>query len=510
MSNFIHQEEARYRLLTASFRDGADLLYAGTLLERAARQFPKRTALIISEKEQLTYEQLYQRATAVSAYLTEQGVTLRDRVMLLYENSINFYVAYFGIWQTGAVVVPLNTFLHEKELAYVISDAQPKALLVSNELAKKIALIDTPLPLIITEDTLNEIAQKPLTQPYTARKLDLDEMCALLYTSGTTGLPKGVMLSSRNIIINIIQGASRFQITDAERIYCALPLFHVFMQNTCVWASTAIGATVIIVPKIGRQTLLAGLALKPTIMLGVPGLYALLCRFKTAHFDTVRYCVSGGDAMVDKIRMYFELLYNRKICNGYGLSETSPFISIDLDDTVSPTSTVGRPCIGVQTEIRGGSPIGVLWLKGPNIMLGYYNAPEATAKVLVDGWFNTGDLARIDATGKIVICGREKDLIANKGRKIYPQEVENILMAHPYVMMAAVIGVPDETEGEYPIAYVTLKEPLPDAEKVLIAFCKQHLAVYKIPRQFMIVDQLPLTATGKVDKKELKKIREQK
>lgn len=505
MINTLSLEEARYRLLTSEFKDGTDLLYAGTLLERAAQKFPERTAVIINEQQLLTYAQLHKQACAISTYLTHQGIMPGDRVMLLYENSINFYVAYYGIWQTGAVVVPLNTFLHEKELAHIIADATPKALLVSDELMKKYEAAATPVPLVVTEESLRTLAKEPTTQPYKARKLGLDEMSALLYTSGTTGMPKGVMLSSRNIITNVIQGASRFHITDEERIYCALPLFHSFMQNTCVWASIAIGATVIIVPKIGRQTLLTGLALKPTVMLGVPGLYALLCRFKTARFDNVRYCISGGDAIVDKIRMYFELIYNRKICNGYGLSETSPFLSVDLDDTVSSTSTVGRPCVNVQCEIRGGSPIGVLWVKGPNIMLGYYNAPEATAKVLVDGWLNTGDLARIDATGKIVICGREKDLIASKGIKIYPQEIENILMADTHIMMAAVIGVPHETEGEYPVAYVVLKEPLADAEKVILAYCKEHLAAYKIPKKFIIVDQLPLTPTGKIDKKELRK-----
>lgn len=225
---------------------------------------------------------------------------------------------------------------------------------------------------------------------------------------------------------------------------------------------------------------------------------------KTLPMDHVRYMISGGDALPDKIRMYVELLYGRKLCNGYGLSETSPFIAVDFDDTVSPTHTVGKPLAQIQCQIRDGDPIGTLWIKGPNIMLGYYNAPQATQQILQDGWLDTGDLARIDAFGKIVICGRAKDIIVNKGIKIYPQEIETLLMSHPLVTMVAVIGVGEHDADQYPLAYVVLKESTKNALDVLYQFCQQNLASYKIPRQFIIVDELPLTATGKINKKLLK------
>lgn len=499
-------EQERYHHLQESLTEQGQLLYAARLLERAARLFPETLALIINEQEKITYRELFAAACSVSNYLITRGVQPGDKIMILYENSIQFYKAYYGAWQTGAVVVPVNVFLHEQEVAHIINDAQPVIIFASDTQAAKVA--PEHAEKIVATKLLEEIAQCKPTEPFTMRELPRDEMAALLYTSGTTGVPKGVMLSSNNIMTNIIQGVARFDFAGQERIYCALPLFHSFTQNTCVWASTTCGVTVILVPSITRTNLLAACAHKPTVVLGVPGLFALFCRLKVS-FDTVRYCISGGDALPDKIRMYFELVYGRKICNGYGLSETSPFVSVDFDDVIEPTSCVGKPMIGIAYEIRDAShdgehDIGVLWLKGPNVMLGYYRAPEATAQVLQDGWFNTGDLAYIDTRGKIVICGREKDLIAHKGIKIYPQEIENLLMAHPQVTMAAVIGVKDSLE-EYPVAYVVLKEPLANATNILHIYCTHHVAAYKVPRQFIIVENLPLTPTGKIDKKELKK-----
>lgn len=498
-------EQERYDHLSSSLRENGQLLYAGRLLERAARLFPERLAIVMHGQEKITYQELFASACIISNYLTAQQVQPRDKIMILYENSIQFYQTYYGAWQTGAIVVPVNVFLHEEEVNHIIADAEPKFIFTSDSQAAKIA--PEHAHLIISAIQLAEILKQP-AQPYTPRELARDEMSALLYTSGTTGAPKGVMLSSDNIVTNIIQGTARFDFAGEERIYCALPLFHSFTQNTCVWSSTACGVTVILIPTITRTNLLEAFIYKPTIVLGVPGLFALFCRLK-APFDTVRYCISGGDALPDKIRMYFELVYGRKICNGYGLSETSPFVSVDFDDVIEPTSCVGKPMIGIEYEVRetsrdGMHDIGVLWLKGPNVMLGYYQAPEATAHVLQDGWFNTGDLAYIDKRGKIVICGREKDLIAHKGIKIYPQEIENILMAHPNVTMAAVIGVKKETE-EYPVAYIVLKDPLADAAKILHTYCMNYLAAYKVPRQFIIVENLPLTPTGKINKKELKK-----
>lgn len=495
----------------------ANPLYAGQMLYRAAQKWPERIALICNN-QQITFEQLYQQASAISCFLQENGIAPRDKVMILYENSLDFYRAYHGAWQAGTIVIPVNTFMHEKELEHVMQDCQPTVLIVSEKLSNKVSQLYGNARLKITEEELKVICAEP--KNFTPISLQQQELSVLLYTSGTTGMPKGVMLSSYNCIYNSIQGIAQFSSLPDDRVLCALPLFHSFMQNASVWSSCLLGAAVIVVPKIDRKALLQAIACKPTIVLGIPQLFGLFCLLKNIDFSSVRFFVSGGDALPDKIRKLFELIYGRKLCNGYGLSETSPFISIDLDDTRSQTNTIGKPLIGISVQLRDESghnlsktDIGTLWVKGDNVMIGYYKAPQATAKVLQDGWLNTGDLAYLNSQGKLVMCGREKDLIIHKGIKIYPQEVENCLMQHEAIQAVGVIGQSTETDGEIPVAYIAARD-YSDKQDILSAelleLCKQHLATYKIPRAFIIMKELPTTTTGKVNKKELRLLHAEK
>ncbi len=503
-------EKTYYQEQQKKLMQNGRLPYAGGLLERAAKQFGTLPVLIYND-EFITYQDLYHRASAFSKVLQEKGLKPRDRVVICFENSPDFYVAYFAVWQAGGVVAPVNTFLKERELAHIIADAKTTFIITSADRVELFKKADGPnLPPIVTQDDM----PVPAKDFVPAKTIDLndDEMCALLYTSGTTGVPKGVMLSSKNIMTNILQGISRLQIGYQERLFGVLPLFHVFAQNVCVWSAIFIGATVILVPKIDRRYILSGLKHKPTGFFGVPALYGLMCLLKTAPLDSVRFFVSGGDALPDKIRSYFALLYRRKIANGYGLTETSPVLSFEREDVAQPTGTLGKPVVGVDVQIRDehGKPvpqgqIGELWVKGDNVMLGYYNAPEQTAKVLKDGWFNTGDTMYLNDEGKLVITGRTKDLIIHKGINIYPQEIENVIMTHPNVIRVGVIGKQD-SDGEVPVAYVQLREQQEGMEKLLRDLCVQQLAPYKVPRSFFCqVDDLPMTATGKVDKKALRK-----
>jgi len=509
--------EERFNKHYKAMHENNQMIFAGRLLQRAAERFPHATALICKEVS-ITFLQLYYHSLRFTRDLLAKGIKPHDRVCLLFENSIEYYIAYFGIWQTGAVVAPLNTFITEKELAHVINDSNPVALVVSEEFSHKLSALEqngVVLPLVFIEPLLqnvNEFAQPPLDK-YEIPSIDPDVMAALLYTSGTTGLPKGVMLSSRNLLTNVAQIISTIELSHNDRMFGVLPLFHSFAQNACVWSSMFLGSSVIVVPKIERKWILEGFKHAPTIMLGVPTLYGLLCMMKTLDFSTVRYVICGGDALPDKIRAGFELIYRRKMCNGYGLTESSPFIAGDVDDIVQATNTIGRPAIGIQISLRDEitgkevqkGKIGILWVKGDNVMLGYYNAPEHTAQVLKDGWLDTGDFAYLDGRGSLVISGRFKDLIIHKGFNIYPPEIENVLMSHPLVFKAGVIGKEDEMTGEIPIAFVAVKEQNPECEKILKKLCKQHLAPYKIPRHIICMADLPMTALGKVDKKRLKK-----
>jgi long-chain acyl-CoA synthetase len=484
-------------------------------LQRAAQRYPQSLA-IVGEEGSYTYAQLYQQAVIVSQQLLKRGIKPRDRVILFMPNSAIYYVAYFAVMQIGAVITPLNIFLREQEFAHIIRDATPTLIICSTTLLSVVhnAADTQTVPPIITEVDLGSIPTSVDTLPsFELQSLDAHEMAALLYTSGTTGLPKGVMLSSDNIMSNVLKGISLFHVSENDRILAVLPLFHSFAQNTYIWAPFFVGACVILVPKIERRYIVKALEYKPTILAAVPAFYGLLCLLKTAPLDSCRIFVSGGDALPDKIRASFALLYQRKICSGYGLTETAPFVAGCLDDELVPSNTVGRPLPYIVCSLRDeagkevpSGTIGQLWLKGPNIMLGYYNAPQATADVLGDGWLSSGDLAYSDSKGRIVISGRYKDLIINKGLKIYPQEVENIITTHPQVMRAAVIGVADEASGQVAIAYVQLKQESALIEQELKDLCERMLALYKVPRTFICSTQsLPTTATGKIDKKLLQR-----
>lgn len=432
-------------------------------------------------------------------------------MILIYENSIEFFIAYFAVWHSGAIVVPLNIFLLESEIIKIVNEAEPSLIITSSKFLTKFKALETlEIPLILEQD-IKEISledNKELFQPVSKSFTDT---VAILYTSGTTGMPKGVMLNSENIIINTIQGASRFEVTDKDVMFCPLPLFHSFPQNTCLWLNVALGTSAIIIPKIDRQSIIKALEHKPTVIMAIPALYGLFCKIRTLKFHKIRYLFSGGDILSDKIRKYFGLIYRRKICNGYGLTETSPFISVDIDDYLKPTGTVGAPFIGIECIIRDTNmkdlkqgETGIIWLKGKNVMQGYFKDPESTAKVIKNGWFNTGDVGYLDGTGKIVITSREKDIIKSKGMHIFPQELENILLTSNKISQAAVIGITD-TEGEYPIAIVESQEQdLQVLIAELFAILKQSLAEYKIPKKIIVEKQLPLTGTGKIDKKKLK------
>jgi long-chain acyl-CoA synthetase len=486
------------------------LMFAGRLLQRAAQQHGDSVALIYQDKH-ITYKKLYAMASALSTKIIQQhAIKPRDRAIICFENSPEFYIAYFALWQAGVIVVPVNTFLKEKELAHIINDAQPSIIMTSSDRIELFQKTGVVLPSILTEYDIDDVDESVQIAD-TIVDLEPEELAALLYTSGTTGLPKGVMLSSKNIMTNVLQVASLLGEPSNERILGVLPLFHSFAQNTCIWASIFYGITIILVPKVDRRYILEGLHHKPTVFLGVPALYGLICLMKTAPLESVRIFVCGGDALPDKIRVAFGLIYRRKLVNGYGLTETSPVISANLDDEIVPASNVGRPLVGITCAVRDeyginlpqGS-IGVLWVKGDNVMLGYYQAPEATSQVLKDGWFNTGDLAYIDFCGRIVITGREKDLIINKGFNIYPQEIENVILSYSNAIRAAVVGRIDE-DGEVPIAFVQLRSLEKDAEQKLRRLCVQYLAPYKVPRQFFCdTKELPVTATGKIDKKILR------
>jgi len=506
------QEQDLFNALYKKIHIDGQIMCLGQLLDRSAHLYPDNIALIWQDRS-ITYKELYYRASLLSTTLRQMGLKPRDRVLLFFENSFEFYIGYFAVVQAGGVIAPLNTFLHENELRHIVHDAQPTFIITASvhvELFKKVQA-DT-IAQLVTESSMDLVSEVPTTIARAEiTKLDPEEMAALLYTSGTTGLPKGVMLSSKNIMTNTVQGMSRSP-QDHERILGVLPLFHSFAQNVCVWSSIFSGFTVILIPKIDRRYLVQGLSHKPTILFGVPALYGFFCLMRTAQFPDIKMFVSGGDVLPDKIRAGFELLYRRRICNGYGLTEATPFVSVDLQDVTEPTSCIGHPLVGIDVAIIDEheqrlpqGEIGHLILKGDNIMLGYYNAPDMTAATIKDGWLYTGDLAYLDQNGKIVITGRIKDLIIHKGFNIYPPEIENVILSYANAIRVGVVGKRGNDGEEFPVAFVQIRVEEPGIEQALKKLCVQQLASYKVPREFYVTtEDMVTTSTGKVDKKVLR------
>lgn len=506
------KEFQRFTALQNSMKsDGAEL-YAGTLLQRAATQFGDHTMLIFKDIR-YTYNTMSSWAQRCAYAFRKHGMVPRSRVLICLNNCPAYYATYFGVWQSGGIVAPLNTYLGPLELHHIIADA--KAAIVITETARIQQFRDAGYTgIIITEEEIEQYHHSTETAT-DCITLEPHEMCALLYTSGTTGAPKGVMLSSHAIMTNIAQIVARLtmSLSSNDAVAAILPLFHVFAQNTCIWSPLFIGATIVLAPRVDRSSILEVLVHKPTLFVGVPALYGLLCLMRHAPLDSVKIFASGGDALPDKIRAGFELIYRRKLVNGYGLTETSPVVAVMLEDALTPTNTIGTPLCGITVEIRAedgvtvqpdGEP-GILWVHGGNVMLGYYNAPEMTDQILKNGFFNTGDCAYVDTKGRLVITGREKDLIIHKGVNIYPQEIENVLMNHPLVLAAGVIGVPDPDVGEHVIAFVQVRSLTPNLELELKKLCQQSIAAYKMPRIIICqLEELPMTATRKIDKKQLR------
>jgi len=510
--------ESARRVWTESAGD----IGVAALLLRAAAKWPQKSALQCPTRA-LTYHELLFYVLRVVADMRRRGVRKGERVVLYIANSLEFYAAYLAAWHIGAVAVPLNVYLHPREIAAILADAQPRCVITvagmqhQLEGALQEAVCSTEL-VVLDQDfwlaTYTAEAAEHLLVQYPVVKTAPTDTAVILYTSGSTGAPKGVMLSGRNVITNVLQTRARCEHmvggdAHTEHFLAVLPLFHAFSQMAGLWLPLMLGARVTVVPKIERRALLQGLEQKPTIFFGFPALFGMLVMMRNAPIDSVKFFVSGADALPDKIRMAFSLVYGRKICNGYGLTEASPVVALDGFSEDAPTTVVGRPVIGVECQVRDelGRPVpfgtvGALWVRGDNVMQGYYQSPDLTAQVIQDGWMNTGDLVTMDASQTITIVGRAKDLIINKGFNIYPQEIENVLLRHPAVFKAAVVAK-QESGDQIPVAFVAVRDGATVDAQMLTQLCKENLAAYKVPRVVTCLADLPMTSTGKVDKKNL-------
>jgi long-chain acyl-CoA synthetase len=486
------------------------------MLVETAERYPDRPAIRLDDAV-LTYRELGDATARAAGLLRAKGVGPGDRVGLMLPNVPAFAVAYYGILRAGGVVVPMNVLLKGREVAFYLEDPEATALVAWHEFegpAREGAEAAGAELVIVGTDAFERLLAEADPLPETAER-DGSDTAVLLYTSGTTGTPKGAELTHANMATNCEVSARTLYDAHERDVYLgALPLFHAFGQTCAMNASVRVGSCLTLLPRFD-----AGKALEiierdgVTIFEGVPTMYhAMLNHPERDGIDvsSVRLCVSGGSAMPVEVMRAFEEAFGAEILEGYGLSETSPVASYNHPHRPRKPGSIGTPIEGVEmravdedgNDVPQGE-VGEIVIRGHNVMKGYWQRPDATAEVMRGGWLHTGDVATVDEDGYFFIVDRKKDMIIRGGYNVYPREIEEVLYEHPAVSEAAVVGVPDEAMGEEVGAAVALKpgEDVDPAE--LTAFVKQRVAAYKYPRRIWFVDDLPKGPTGKILKREI-------
>jgi long-chain acyl-CoA synthetase len=496
-------------------------LNLGTILLASASDRPDAVVLRSGELE-LTYGELDRAARGVASSLRERGVVPGDCVALLVPNVPEFTIAYFGILYAGATVVPINVLAAAPEVTYFLEDSGARLLIVhplfreaGEEGAKPLGV---PIVVATSEgegDTVGAMAQAPPVEEL--HPTSPQDTAVILYTSGTTGKPKGAELTHSNLLLNCTIVAPKLMpdAPDGHRALATLPLFHSFGQSVIQNAMIATGGSFTL---LGRFTPEDAFDLierdRLTLFAGVPTMFFGLLHHKAerAHdLSTLMVCLTGGAPMPVEVMNAFEEKFNVEVLEGFGLSETSPVASFNMIDRPRKPGSIGYPVWGVEMCIMSDAdePLpederGEICIRGHNIMKGYLGRPDATKETLRGGWFHSGDIGYRDADGCYWIVDRKKDMILRGGFNVYPREVEEVLYEHEAVVEAAVIGVPHESHGEEVKAVVAV---LPDSKVTpdeLQAFCKERLAAYKYPRFVEIIPELPKGPTGKILKRELR------
>ncbi|WP_415720757.1 long-chain-fatty-acid--CoA ligase [Photobacterium ganghwense] len=500
-------------------------------LQRNAACKPNQVALVCGETE-ITYAQFDAIAGKIAHALIQNGIQAGDRVALSCPNLPFFPLVYYGIQKAGAVAVPLNVLLKSREIKYHLEDSKAKFyfcfegtpdLPMAREGIAAFGAVDSCESMIVMtldqtqhkfegQPTLNSFIHdvEPL-EDYVQR--EADDTCVILYTSGTTGLPKGAELTQNNIVMNAMVAQNIMATQGSEVHLITLPLFHTFGQTVHLNAGVLSGAKLVLVPRFEPNHVLELIEKhKVNIFAGVPTMYIGLIHAQLNYdVSSLRIAVSGGASLPTEVIRTFESRFNVPILEGYGLSETSPIACFNHLDCERIPGSVGQPVQGVEVrvvDVEGKTLTigeeGEIIVRGHNIMKGYLDRPDATEAAIRNGWFYTGDIGRFDESGNMYIVDRVKDMIIRGGFNVYPREIEEVFMAHPSVAMVAVIGIPNEEYGEEIKAYVVLKEGQEIEADELQAWGKAQFAAFKYPRFVEIRKQLPMSATGKILKRELK------
>ncbi|XKE96017.1 AMP-binding protein [Metaplanococcus flavidus] len=513
---------------------------------------PEKTAIHFMGKD-MTYQELYDSAMKFASYLQGLGIKKGDRVAIMLPNSPQAVIGFYGILYAGGVVVMTNPLYTEREIAYQMKNSGAKAILAMDILYPRISKVlkDTDLENVIitgikeylpfpknmiypfiqkkqygitvkvehrgSNHLFSEI-MKTATTDVAKSEFDFEKDLALLqYTGGTTGSPKGVMLSHKNLISNATMCDTWLYKTKRgeETVLGIIPLFHVYGLTTVLILSVMQGNKMVLLPKFDPETALKTInKQKPTLFPGAPTLYIGLMNhpdIKKYDLSSISACLSGSAPLPVEVQEKFEKITGGRLVEGYGLTETSPVTHSNLVWGDRVKGSIGLPypdtdCKvfqpGTTEEVPHGE-IGEIGIKGPQVMQGYWNNPEATAATIVDGWLMTGDLGYMDDAGHFFVVDRKKDMIIAGGFNIYPREIEEILYENEAIQECVVAGIPDPYRGETVKAYIVLKEGKSITEEELDAYCREHLAAFKVPRIYEFRTELPKTAVGKILRRSL-------
>ncbi len=486
-----------------------------SIVTEAAEKDRDHVAVKLDDAE-FTYEQLDEASARVAGLLRARGVEAGDRVGIMLPNVPYFLACYYGVLRAGGVVVPMNVLLRKREVAFYLRDPEAKLLFAWHDFAEdaQAGAEDAGVEcVVVTPGEFEELlgAADPLEEVHQA---DDDDTAVILYTSGTTGTPKGAELTHQNLTRNAKIATGLFDLGESTVVLGALPLFHSFGQTCSMNATMSAGGTLTLIPRFDPAKALEIIQRdEVTVFLGVPTMYgAMLHCSEREEFDVskLEFCGSGGSAMPVELMRGFEEAFGAKVLEGYGLSETSPVASFNHPDRERKPGSIGTPIDGVEMKVvdDDGNPVdqgdvGEIVIRGHNVMKGYWNRPDATEESIRDGWFHSGDMATVDEDGYFFIVDRKKDMIIRGGYNVYPREIEEVLYEHPAVREAAVLGIPHDEYGEEVGAAVALKEGEEVSAEELRKFVKDQVAAYKYPRHVWFVDELPKGPTGKILKREI-------
>ena len=504
--------------------------------QQAAEQ-PEKIAYHFMGKD-TTYGEFEQTIGRFAQGLQNLGVQKGDHVAFLLGNTPHYLIALYATMRLGATAIPVNPIYTQDEISYILRNGDVKAVIALDALLPLVEVGVKAFPEVMTFvvcETTADVAEKVAAlSPEAKAKTHLfsqviasaagsvepvdvaqDDTAIILYTSGTTGTPKGAMLTHGNVYSNARDVSTYLGYRADDRIIATLPVFHVFALTVVVNAPLISGATVLLAPRFSPSEIFAlAKEQQATVFAGVPTMYNflyLLPEGKPEDFSTIRLAISGGASLPVALLHNFEQKFNVRVSEGYGLSESSPVTCFNPLDRDRKAGSIGTSINNVENrvvDVNGRQvpvgEVGELVVRGPNVMKGYYKMPEETAMAIRDGWLYTGDLAKVDDEGYFYIVDRKKDMIIVGGYNVYPREVEEVLFAHDNVVEAAVVGYPDPNFGEAVHAYIVLKEVAATTTDDILAYCAQHMVKYKVPTVVEILDELPKNTTGKILRRSLK------